>query len=442
MSDRHIFSRGGAERPRISHGRGSELFDVDGRRYLDAAGGAIVVGIGHGVTEVVEAAAAQAGRVAYVHGSTFASEALEEYAEALAPLLPMDDPHLYPVSGGSEAVESALKMARSYHRARGEDRDVVIGRDGAYHGNTRGALDVSGRAGLRAPYLPWLDHARHTGTPYEYRCAFGEDHPHGCAGRHAQALEELITRIGPGRVAAFVAEPISGAGLGACVPPDDYWDAVTEVCRQHGVLVVADEVMTGFGRTGTWFASDHWGLRPDLLVAGKGTASGYWPLGLAVASGPVHEVLSGSGFVHGYTYSHHVVGAATGLAVLRVLQREDLVRASARQGQRLHEALRRELGGVEAVGDVRGRGLLQAVELVSDRASKEPFERSERVTERLQQACRDRGVLVYPGSGCADGVRGDTLLLGPPLVVTDAEVEEMAAVVGDAAREVLGGSAA
>lgn len=438
MGSRHVFSRGGAGRVRIDHGAGVELVDVEGRRYLDAAGGAIVVGVGHGVTEVVQAAAEQASRVAYVHGSAFSSEVLEEYADALGSLLPLEDPRIYPVSGGSEAVESALKMARAYHLARGEDRDVVIGRQGSYHGNSRGALSVSGRTGLRAPYLPWLTGAEHTSTPYEYRCAFPDTHPDGCGARHAQVLEETIQRVGPARVAAFVAEPISGAGLGACVPPEDYWPAITQVCRRHGILVVADEVMTGFGRTGTWFASEHFGLRPDLLVAGKGTASGYWPLGLAVASGPVHEVLTEAGFVHGFTYSHHVVGAATGLAVLRVLQRDGLVEASARQGQRLHDALRRELADVAGIGDVRGRGLLQAVELVADPTTGEPFERGERVTERVTEACRDHGVLVYPGTGCADGRRGDLLLLGPPLVVTDEQVDVIAERVASGIRQVLG----
>lgn len=437
MGSTHIFSRGGAERVRIDHGEGAVLVDVEGRRYLDAAGGAVVVGIGHGVTEVVQAAADQASRVAYVHGSAFSSEVLEEYADALAPLLPMVDPRIYPVSGGSEAVESALKMARAYHLARGEDRDVVIGRHGSYHGNTRGALSVSGRAGLRAPYLPWLQGVEHTSTPYEYRCPFPESHPDGCAARHARALEERIHQVGPDRVAAFVAEPISGAGLGACVPPDDYWPAISEVCARHGVLVVVDEVMTGFGRTGQWFASEHFGLRPDLLVAGKGTASGYWPLGLAVASGPVHDVLASSGFVHGFTYSHHVVGAATGLAVLRVLQRDRLVEASARQGRRLHEALRRELAELPVVGDVRGRGLLQAVELVADRDTTAPFPRAARVTERVLAACRDHGVLLYPGTGGADGVNGDLLLLGPPFVVTDEQVDQIASGVAAGIREVL-----
>ncbi|ANS78255.1 Adenosylmethionine-8-amino-7-oxononanoate aminotransferase [Serinicoccus hydrothermalis] len=438
MASPHVFSRGGAERVRIDHGHGAQLVDVEGRSYLDAAGGAVVVGIGHGRTEVVEAAAAQASRVAYVHGSSFSSEVLEEYADTLAPLLPLDDPRIYPVSGGSEAVESALKMARAYHLARGEDRDVVIGRQGSYHGNTRGALSVSGRAGLRRPYLPWLTGFAHTSTPYEYRCPYPDTHPGGCAQRHAEALEQQIQELGPGRVAAFIAEPISGAGLGACVPPDDYWPAIAEVCRRHGVLVIADEVMTGFGRTGTWFASEHFGLRPDLLTAGKGTASGYWPLGLAVVSGPVHETLREGGFVHGFTYSHHVVGAATGLAVLRVLERERLVEASARQGERLHAALRRELEGVPGIGDVRGRGLLQGVELVADPETREPFEREERVIERVLEACREHDVLVYPGNGCADGRRGDLLLLGPPFVVTDGEVDRIAAGVAAGIRDVLG----
>lgn len=449
MSAHHVFSRGGAEKARISHGVGTELFDTEGRRYLDAAGGAIVVGIGHGRAEVADAAAEQARRVAYIHGAAFGSQALDDYADALTSHLPLEDPRLYPVSGGSEAVETALKMARAYHLARGEDRHVVIGRVGSYHGNTRATLDVGHRPGLRAPYEPWLGAAERTTSPYEYRCEFPDSHPEGCGRRHAQALEETIEGVTARgqQVAAFVAEPIAGAALGACVPPEDYWPAISEVCRRHGVLLVADEVMVGFGRTGSWFASGALGLRPDILVCAKGAASGYWPFGLTVASGEVHRtVTEGGGLVHGFTYSHHVVGAATALAVLRVMEREQLVEASARQGERLAAALRRELGvqpgtdphqGGRGVGDIRGRGLLQAVELVADRATKEPFERSAKVTERVVAACRDRGVLVYSGTGCADGTRGDLILLGPPLCVTDAEVEEIAAGVGGAVREVL-----
>ncbi|GAB4066742.1 aspartate aminotransferase family protein [Angustibacter speluncae] len=434
----HVFSRAGADAPVISHGDGTQLFDTAGRRYLDAAGGAVVVGIGHGVREVADAVADQAGRVAYAHGTVFASEALESYADELAPLLPVDDPALYPVSGGSEAVETVLKMARAYHLARGEDRHVVIGRQGAYHGNTRGALDVSGRDGLRRPYAPWLGGARHTTTPYEYRCPFPGTHPEGCGRRHADELERLLLEIGPEQVAAFVAEPVAGAALGACVPPDDYWPAIAEVCRRHGVLVVADEVMTGFGRTGRWFASDHFGLRPDLLTLAKGAASGYWPLGLAVASGEVAAALREGGFTHGFTYSHHVVGAAAGRAVLARLRDHGLVEASAERGAQLGEALAAALGDHPHVGDVRGLGLLRGVELVADRGTRAPFARADRVVEQVVAAARRRGVLLYSSTGCADGTDGDLVLLGPPLVITPTEVDEVVDGLAAAVVEVLG----
>src|SRR6266536_315460 len=344
VSRDHVFGRGQGL-PRVVRGRGCELWDAGGRRYLDAAGGAVVVGVGHGVESVADAIRAQAAEVAYAHGTTFTSEALEAYAEELAAVVPVDDARVYPVSGGSEAIETALKMARAYHLARGQDRHVIVGRWGAYHGNTIAALDLGGREPLRAPYRPWLGQARHTLAAYEYRCPFPDTHPRGCGPRYAEALERTILEAGADEVAAFVAEPIAGAALGAAVPPDDYWPAVVEVCRRHGVLVVADEVMTGFGRTGRWFGSDHWGVRPDILVAAKGAASGYWPLGLAVASGRVHETISTRGFTHGFTYSHHLVGAAAGAAVLRVLRERDLVAAAQTQGKRLRTGLQARLDG-------------------------------------------------------------------------------------------------
>lgn len=432
-----VFSRApGNDLPVVARGTGAELFDTTGKRYLDGSGGAVVVGIGHGVEEVADAIARQSKLVAYAHGTAFSSTALTEYVEALAPLLPVDDPHVYPVSGGSEAVETALKMARAYHLAAGEDRSVVISRQGSYHGNTRGALDVSGRRGLRAPYEPWLGSARLTSTPYEYRCPYPEAHPDGCSTAHATALERLILAEGPQNVAAFIAEPVSGAALGACVPPDDYWPAVTEVCRRYGVLVIADEVMTGFGRTGRWFASEHWNLRPDLLVAAKGAASGYWPLGLAVASGEIHARIAN--FTHGFTYSHHAVGAAAGHAVLKVLQGHDLITAAERQGARLQTALTEALGDHPAVGDIRGLGLLRAIELVADRTTRTPFPRTAKVAEQIVATGKRHGVLLYHSTGCANGVDGDLIVLGPPLVVTDAQVDELAALTATAVQQELG----
>ncbi len=429
MTD-HVFSRAssrvGDTVPVVAHARGVEIVDTDGRSYLDGCGGAVVVNIGHGVTEVADAIADQARRVAYVHPTVFASAELAHYADELAEVLPLDQPRVYPVSGGSEAVDTALKLARAYHLARGEDRHLVIARHGSYHGNSRGALDASGRQGLRAPYLPWLGATRHTTTPYEYRCPFPDTHPHGCGARHAAELDRLIRELGP--VAAFIAEPISGAALGACVPPDDYWPAIARVCREHGVLLIADEVMTGFGRTGRWFACDHWDLRPDILVAAKGAASGYWPLGFAACTGAVHDtVIAGGGFVHGHTYSHHVVGAAAGRAVLAVLRRDGLVDAAAERGAYLGERLRAALADHPAVGDIRGRGLLWAVEFVADRATRAPLPRAHRLTERILAEARAEGLLLYPTTGCADGRDGDGVLFGPPFTVTPHELDLMVA---------------
>ena len=439
-----LFRRSALTEPPVAvEAHGSTIVAADGRRYLDAAGGAIVVNVGHGRGSVAAVMAEQAGRLAYAHGSAFTTESSERYAAEVASVLPLDDPAIYPVSGGSEAIETALKLARAYHLARREPgREVVIARSGSYHGNTLGALDLSGRPPLRRPYEPWLGRFRHVSAAYPYRAADPRARAGGDGGALAEELDREIEAVGPGRVAAFVAEPIVGATLGAAVPPDDYWPAIAEVCRRHGVLLVADEVMTGFGRTGRWFGLDHWGVRPDLLVAAKGATSGYWPFGFVAATGSVYETVTGpgAGFTHGFTYSHHPVGAAVALEVLRILRDEHLVEASAGKGDRLQEALRRHLGDHPAVGEIRGRGLLVGVELVRDRGTREPFPRSVRLTETVLAAARDGGVLLYSGTGNADGTDGDTLLLGPPFVVTDEELVRIAAVVAEAIdRAVQGG---
>jgi adenosylmethionine-8-amino-7-oxononanoate aminotransferase len=398
---------------------GCWVIDSKGRRYLDAAGGAIVCSIGHGRSAVIDAIAAQLGAVDYVHASAFTTPVLEEYAARLAGRVPLRGARVYPVSGGSEAMETALKVARAYHLARGEEhRTTMIGRWGSYHGNSLGALDVSGRTSLRRPYLPWLGRAAHVPVIYEYRCP-APVHPDGCGAWHAATLEEEIVRRGD--VACFVAESVGGATLGAVVPPDDYWPAVADVCRRHGVLLIVDEVMAGFGRTGAWFGIDHWGVSPDMIVAGKGASSGYWPLGLCIVNDSVHEI-AGPGFVHGFTYSHHPAGAAAGLAVLRILEEENLVEASVIKGDMLQKALIDALSEHPHVGDIRGRGLLVAVELVSERATKRPFARSEAVTERVLVAARSQGLLVYPASKGVDGVNGDAVLIGPPLTISPEEI--------------------
>ncbi len=408
--------------PTAVRAEGVWVEDADGKRYLDAAGGAIVVGVGHGDADVVGAMADQAARLSYVHGTMFTTEALESYASDVAALLPVDDARIYPVSGGSEAVETAIKLARTYHLARGEDRPVVIGRGASYHGNTLGALDAGGKEGLRRPYAPWLGRFAHVEPAYEYRCTM-PDHPRSCGVRHAESLDRAIREIGPGSVAAFIAEPIVGATLGAAVPTEDYWPAVTEVCRTHGVLLIADEVMTGFGRTGTWFGLDHWGVRADILTAGKGSTSGYFPFGFAASSGEVFDAVREQGFVHGFTWSHNGIGAATAHAVLARLREGNLVDASRSQGERLLKELTPALSESPIVGDVRGIGLMIGVELVADRGTKAPFPRAEKMTERAVAAARERGLLLYSSTGHVDGTDGDLVMLGPPFVISDEERE-------------------
>jgi len=423
---------------------GTTIWDADGKAYLDAAGGAIVVGIGHGRRSVADVMAGQASRVAFAHGSAFTSEPLERYAEAVGRHLPLADPAIYPVAGGSEAMETALKMLRAYHLARGEhDRWIVISRWGSYHGNTLGALDLSGRKPLRRPYEAWLGRFRHVSAAYPYRAGEPSADALGTSEELADELDRTIVAAGPGTVAALIGEPLVGATLGAVPPPPGYWQAIAEVCRRHGVLLVVDEVMTGFGRTGRWFGIEHAEVRPDLLVAAKGSTSGYFPFGFTAASGEIHDtIMAGGGFVHGFTYSHHVVGAAVAGEVLRILETESLVDASAAKGERLAALLHGAFDGHPNVGEIRVTGLFAGLELVADRETRAPFPRAEKVAERLVREARAGGLLVYPGTGMADGTNGDAIVLGPPFVVTDAELQAIVERLAGALDAVIGAAMA
>ena len=415
----HVFSRATRDLPTAVSAEGAWITDADGTRYLDGSGGAIVVNVGHGVASVIAAIGEQLERTQYVHPTAFTTRAVEAYAEEVAAILPMDDARIFPVSGGSEAVETALKMARAYHLAKGQaGRSIVIARRSSYHGNTLGALDASGKAPLRKPYTPWLGRCLHVSAAYEFRCE-NPQHPHGCGAWQAAELEKMITSYGEDTIAAFIAEPIAGATLGAAVPADDYWPAIAEVCERHDVVLIADEVMTGFGRTGRWFGMDHWDIRPDILTAGKGTTGGYVPFGFAAASGRVHETIAaGPGFVHGFTWSHNALGAAAGLAVLGELK-AGLVDRSRELGARLLDGLRDALSDAPTVGDVRGLGLMIGIELVRDRETNEPFARSATVAERILQAARESGLLLYSSTGHVDGTSGDLVMLGPPFSISD-----------------------
>ena len=431
----HVFYRKMSQpRPMISHGEGIYLWDTDGKRYIDGSGGPLVINVGHGRQEVVDAMAQQAAKAAFVHPLTFTSQVLEDYCNELAEVVPLDEPRFYFLSSGSEVVEGAIKLARQIQMARGESgRMAIICRALSYHGMTLGALSVSGRPGLRTPYLNMLHNMPHIRAPYPYRfTADGET--------LASRLEEAILELGPENIAAFIAEPISGASLGAVAPPDDYWPAMRRICDQYGILLIADEVLVGMGRTGAWWALNHWNVVPDILVTSKGLAGGYFPFGFMAAHGrDVESIRQNLGdFNHGGTFSHHTVGAAAGLATLRIIQNENLIENSARMGEYLGQKLYHAFSEHPYIGDIRGKGLFWGLEFVQDRASKAPFPAKEKIFERVRQRAFDEGLMVYYSQGCADGVNGDVIMLGPPLIVTPEQIDEIVELLAAAIHAELG----
>ena len=422
----HVFYRKMAhEYAPIERGEGVVLYDIEGRRYLDASGGPLVVNIGHGVASVAEALAKQAAQVAYVHGNLFTTQVLEAYSERLVAKVPLSSPRFYYLSSGSEAVETALKFVRQVQVARGEShRDQIISRWGSYHGATLGTLAVSGKPSMRDLYAPMFRDGTHIEPPYCYRCPFDSVHP-ACDLACAQKLETAILHQGPERVAAFIAEPVGGATLGAIVPPEGYWPLIREICDRYGVMLIADEVLTGFGRTGLWFAMEGFGVQPDVMALAKGAAGGYFPLSITGVRGEdVQTIREAHGdFNHGGTFSHHAVGAAAALATMDYLEANDLVARAARLGAHLGRKLRESLADLPCVGDVRGVGMMWAVEFVADSKTKEPYPSKAHFADRVCARCMEMGVLFYPGHGSADGVRGDHLMVAPPYVVTREQID-------------------
>jgi adenosylmethionine-8-amino-7-oxononanoate aminotransferase len=422
--------------PSAVRGEGVFLYDSAGRKYLDLSGSAAVNFIGHGVPEIATAMADQATKLEFVHTSQFTTPIAEEYAEEL---LDFAGPNfrggaVYFSSGGSESIETALKLARQYQIEIGQPRrHQIISRQQSYHGSTLGALSVSGNQRRREIYLPMVKEFAHIGMPYCYRCDFDcTDGCRNCGQQYAAELEQAI-EASDSQAAAFIFEPVSGATLGAVVPPPGYLPSIADICRRHGVILIADEVMTGMGRTGRNFAFEHFrtneqSIAPDIVVTAKGLSSGYAPLGAVIATKKVIDAIDqGSGaFLHGFTYNAHPISLAAGRAVLRRIQTKNLVEAadSSRGGtpaahfKSVLESLRKE----EAVGDVRGIGLLWAVEFVADKSSKRPFPHDKHFAGCVAAAATKRGVLVYPMQGSVDGVSGDHILLAPPAIITQDEI--------------------
>jgi adenosylmethionine-8-amino-7-oxononanoate aminotransferase len=427
MGADHVFHRSSSAAPPVAvRGEGIYLIDADGRRYVDACGGAAVSCLGHGDPRVTAAVAEAAGRLEFVHTGFFTSEPAEALADLIADLSPAPLDRVWYTSSGSEAIEAALKLARQYHLERGETgRNRIIARRQSYHGNTLGALAAGGSEWRRAPYAPLLIDVALIDPCFEYRFAEAGEGADAYARRAAGALEQEIQRLGPETVMAFVAETVVGATAGAVPPVADYFRHVREICDRYGILLILDEVMCGSGRTGTFLACEQDGVVPDIVTLGKGLGAGYQPIGAVVCTSAVYgAVAQGSGALkHGQTYNAHPVGCAAALAVQQVIREDGLLDRVREAGSRMMALLTARFGNHPNVGDIRGRGLLLGIELVLDRATKAPFDPGLAMHRRLKSEAFARGLLIYPGGGTIDGRNGDHVLLAPPYNVTDDELE-------------------
>jgi adenosylmethionine-8-amino-7-oxononanoate aminotransferase len=427
----HVFHRHLRSTPPVAaSAQGMYIVDADGRRYLDASGGAAVSSLGHGHPDVLAAMHAQIDKLAYAHSSFFTTEVAEQLADELIRSAPAGMSHAYLVSGGSEAVESALKMARQYFVEIGQpQRTHFIARRQSYHGNTLGALAVGGNAWRRAPFAPILVPATHVAPCYPYREQRADETPEAYGLRLAAELDVAIVAQGADRVIAFVAETVGGATAGVLTPVPCYFKAVREVCDRHGVLLILDEVMCGMGRTGTLYASEQEGVVPDLVTIAKGLGGGYQPVGAVLAPGRIVEAMSkGSGFFqHGHTYLGHPVACAAALAVQRVIQRDGLLHKVREDGAAFGTMLREALGAHPHVGDIRGRGFFWGLELVADRTSQQAFDPALKINAALKKEAMAQGLLCYPFGGTVDGVQGDHVLLAPPFIASREDLREITA---------------
>jgi len=428
--DSHVFYRKLTRRfPLITRGEGCWLVAEDGTRFLDGSGGAFVVNIGHGVAEIGRAMAEQAGKVAYLNGTAFTNRPVEELATELASLLPGDLDKCYFLGSGSEAVEAALKLARQHWVESGKpSKHKVIALFPAYHGNTLLALSASAREHYKTYFREWLVDVHRIPAPYAYRCECGGAATGNCPVCSGSALETAIIELGADNVAAFIAEPVGGSSTGHSVPRADYFRRIREICDRHQVLFIADEVLVGAGRTGTWSAIDQYGVVPDIMTFGKGITSGYAPLSaLATSTRVIDPIARGSGaLLHAQTFSHHPVLAAAGLAVVRHIRQHGLVERCRAMGEVLHRKLA-ALRELPHVGDIRGRGLLAGIEFVQEKGSRAPFPRKLKFAENFAEAALAEGLMTWANMGQADGTNGDLSCLAPPFVISEAEIDDLVA---------------
>ncbi|MEM8729247.1 MAG: aspartate aminotransferase family protein [Pseudomonadota bacterium] len=425
----HVFPRHSKARPpKAVRGDGVYLYDETGKSYLDGSGGAAVSCLGHGDPDVIAAVQAQASALSFAHTGFFTSEPAEALAELLISKAPGDLHQVYLVSGGSEATEAAVKLARQYFVEIGQpERRHLIARRQSYHGNTLGALAAGGNAWRRAQFAPLLIEVNHIAPCYEYIDRRIDESAHQYGQRVAQELEDEILRLGPDTVMAFMAEPVVGATMGAVPAVEGYYRRIREICDTYGVLLILDEVMCGMGRTGHLFACEADEIAPDILCIAKGLGAGYQPIGAMLCSDTIYGAIeAGSGFFqHGHTYLGHPVAAAAGLAVVTKLTEQDLVARARNMGDHLHAALAGRLSQHAHVGDLRGRGLFRGVEIVEDRDQKTPFAPDRKIAARIKAAAFDAGLICYPMAGTRDGKSGDHVLLAPPFILEEAHVDEL-----------------
>ena len=442
MNSTHVLHRSLRQPPLTAvRGEGVWIYDSAGRAYLDGSGGAAVSCLGHNHPEVRAAMHAQIDALAYAHTGFFTTEAAERLAERLVADAPAGTSHAYFVSGGSEAIEAALKMARQYYVEIGQpQRSQVVARRQSYHGNTLGALAVGGNAWRRAQFAPLLIDVTHVSPCYAYRDQRDGETEARYAQRLADELEDTFMRLGPDTVLAFVAEPVVGATLGAVPGVAGYLRKVREVCDRHGVLLIADEVMCGMGRTGTLYAVEQDSVIPDLITIAKGLGGGYQPIGAVMAQGHIVSAMEqGSGFFqHGHTYLGHATACAASLAVQEVIRRDDLLAQVRRQGDGLRTRLAARLGDHPHVGDIRGRGLFMGLELVADRATKRVFDPAHSLHARVKREAMARGLMVYPMGGTIDGRQGDHVLVAPPFIISDDELDQLVSRLADAIDAAIG----
>lgn len=413
--------------PVAVRGEGVYIYDEAGRRYLDGCSGALVSNLGHGRTDLAQVMAEQAAQLAFVYRTQFANRPALALAERITAHAPGDLHYAYFVNSGSEANEIAMKMAQQYWREVGKPtKRHLISRWTSYHGSTAGALSLSGNVGRRRAFPDHLEPFPSVMAPYCFQCPAQKEYP-SCQLACAQELEVALQRLGPENVAAFVAEPVIGASGGAITPPEGYYQTIREICDRYEILFIADEVMTGFGRTGRWFGMEHWGVTPDLMVVGKGISAGYTPLAGVLVGERVHQAFhdGSGGFSAGHTLANNPLSAAVGCKVLDILEEEDLVAKAASQGEKLRQGLLELSRRHPQMADIRGKGMMLGFELVADPATGKPFPFDQNVTGAVRKAAFARGLLIYPCRGAIGGAAGDAFLVAPPLTSTDSELDEL-----------------